>query len=231
MEPLPETAEALRLLDVGGEGEGLLAALQRTAGRVAAAIPECLGVSIAFFDSGLTFTLLATESRLRALDAVQYLDGGPCQTSAETGEEVAVPDLLDEGRWQLMAIASGALGVHSSLSLPLRRGGEVVGSINFYGAGTDSFDERARQLATLFGAAAEDAVANADLSMASVERAREAPQQVATNVAFDQAVGVLMQRRGIERDEAVRLMHDAADRAGVPPPALARLILQGADVV
>ena len=228
MEPLPETADALRYLDLDSDGKTLLAELQMTAAHVVDTIPDCVGLSIAYFESGLTFTLLATEERLRTLDAAQYLDGGPCQVAAESGEPVEVPDLMDEGRWQLMALASASAGIRSSLSLPLRRGEKVLGSANFYATGTDSFTGGAKELAALFGAAAQDAIANADLSMASVQRARDSAQQMATQVAFDQAVGVLMQRRGISQEEAVRLMHEAADRAGVAPPALARLILEGA---
>lgn len=228
MEPLPETADALRVLGAASEGAELVAELQGTAQRVVAAIPDCLGLSIAYFDSGLTFTLVATEDRLRMLDAVQYLDGGPCQVAALMGEEVQIPDLMNEGRWQLMALASAATGVRSSLSLPMRRGGEVIGSVNFYAAATDSFTEAAGELAALFGAGAEDAIANADLSMASVQRARQSAERLASQVTFDRAVGVLMQRRGVSEEEAVRLVHEAADRAGVPPPALARVILDGA---
>ncbi len=228
MEPLPETAEALRFLDLASDGNALLTELQRTAARVVDTIPDCLGLSIAYFDSGLTFTLLATKERLRTLDAAQYLDGGPCQVAAESGEPVEVQDLLDEDRWQLMALASASAGVRSSLSLPLRRGDEVVGSVNFYATGINSFTARAKELASLFGTTAQEAIANADLSMASVQRARDSAQQMATQVAFDQAVGVLMQRRGVSQDEAVRLMHEAADRAGVEPPALARFIVEGA---
>ena len=45
---------------------------------------------------------------------------------------MVIEDLFDEERWQLYAQASSAVGIASSLSMPLEKDGEMTGGINLY---------------------------------------------------------------------------------------------------
>jgi GAF domain-containing protein len=225
VEPIPESLEVLRRLSSTGEVD-LVDNLERAAGWVVRVVPECVALSIAHFDEGLTFTLTATSERLRILDAAQYLDGGPCEVAAVAGDEVDVGDVLDEDRWQLFALASAVHGVRSSLSLPLRRGDTVYGSVNFYASSEYAFMGRERDLAVMFGASVQEAVANADLSMASVDTARQAVTTLDERDRIHTAVGVLAARHGMTPSEAQQSLTDAATRAGVPVIALADLVLR-----
>ncbi|HYO31773.1 MAG TPA: GAF and ANTAR domain-containing protein [Nocardioidaceae bacterium] len=225
MEPIPESLEALTRLSAPGEGD-LVANIKEAALRVVEAVPECVALSISHFDEDLTFTLLATADDMRILDAAQYLDGGPCQQVAIEGEELALEDVLDEERWQLFALASAIKGVRSSLSLPLRRNDTVYGSINFYGRTDYAFIGRERDLAMMFGATVQEAVANADLSMASIGRARKAVQTLDERDTINTAVGVLSARHRISVNDAYNRLLDAANRAGISPLALADLVLR-----
>jgi GAF domain-containing protein len=225
VEPIPESLEVLRRLSSTGEVD-LVENLKQAAGWVVKAVPECVALSIAHFDEDLTFTLTATSDELRLLDAAQYLDGGPCEVAAIDGDEVDVGDVLDEDRWQLFALASAVGGVRSSLSLPLRRDGRVYGSVNFYARTEYAFMGRERDLAVMFGASVQEAVANADLSMASVGRARRAVTTLDERDKIHTAAGVLAARHGITPAEAHQSLVDAAQRAGVPAAALADLALR-----
>jgi GAF domain-containing protein len=225
MEPIPESLEALKKLSVTGD-LGLVQRLTEAAARVVRLVPECVALSIALFDDDVTFTLLATSDRMRIVDAAQYVDGGPCELSALDGADVAVDDILDEDRWQLFALATAATGVRSSLSLPLRAGAVVIGSINFY-AGTDyAFIGRERALAARFGATVEEAVANADLSMASMERARQSVQTLQDRDTIYTAVGAHAARHSLTIDAAYDSLRAAAERADVPLIELAQLVLK-----
>jgi GAF domain-containing protein len=224
VELIPESLQALSMLSATSDRD-LVADLQQAADRVAAVVPECLGVSISHFDDDVTFTLLATADRLRILDAAQYLDGGPCEVAARDGRDVVVGDALDEDQWQLLAVAGAVQGVKSSLSLPLRRNTTIFGSVNLYASTRYAFIGREGDLARLFGAAIQDAVANADLTMASVGRARRVVKTLEDNATIDRAVAVLAARARISVIEATYRLFDAANRAGVPPPALAELLL------
>lgn len=227
MEPIPETRELLDLLRVGPDSDRLESWLVTRAQQVAALIPDCVGVSIALFgDEAVTFTFVITADRLRLIDAAQFLDGGPCQESAH-GDVALETSILSEQRWHLFALAEAATGVQSSLSLPLRSDRSPSGSVNFYGSSPDTFTDRARELAAMFGAAADDAVANADLPMTGLHRARRSAQQVQADARLDIAVGVLAERQGLPIEDARQRLHDAAARAGIEVEALARLLLVG----
>lgn len=128
MEPLPETQRVLdELADYGNAGLG--ATLLVMGKRAKEIVPECVGLSLARIDDGITFTLIASDDEAAVLDAVQHLDGGPCVEAVDQAELVAAhpTDVLDETSWQMYAQATAAAGVASSLSLPLIRDGRVVG--------------------------------------------------------------------------------------------------------
>jgi len=79
--------------------------------------PRLRGLSVAGLSGGLVFTWSATADTFAALDACQYLTGGPCVQAAATGEPVhASPKtLLAGGRWELFATAAAAAGGRSDV--------------------------------------------------------------------------------------------------------------------
>jgi GAF domain-containing protein len=223
MEPVPETRSALEGL--AGEDRRVVQALQAAIDAVTDTIRECVGVSISVRETGMTFTFLRSSGIAGAIDAAQYLDDGPCLETIRTGDDVSLTDLMDEDRWQLFAQASAASGVRSSLSLPLRRNGEIVGSVNFYGSTSWAFMGEEAALARAFGARVEDAINNADLSMSTLAAARQAPQVLADRTVVDQALGVLVAKLGIGFEEALQRLSTAAAHARVPLAELARVVI------
>src|SRR5437764_9254489 len=77
LEPVPETRETIEELAKYGDTEAATALLQMSR-RVMQIVPEIVGLSLAVLDENLTFTLVASDTNIASLDAVQYLDGGPC---------------------------------------------------------------------------------------------------------------------------------------------------------
>jgi GAF domain-containing protein len=223
LEPLPETRSALEAVDAGAE---LAAELQLSMDSVVRAVPECVGLSISLCDADLTFTYLRSPDSVGTLDAVQYLEDGPCVSAIDSGEEIRIDDILDEDRWQLFALESAAKGVRSSLSLPLRHGTTIIGSVNLYAASANAFLGEEATLARTFGARVQDAVNNADLSMATLRRARQAPSVLADMAVVDQAKGILVAKHNISFDDAQRRLNDAATQAGITEVAVARAVVQ-----
>ena len=216
MEPLPETEAALDeyLEEDDAELREVLLDLGR---RTVALVPSCVGLSLGLVQDGLTFTLVATSEEVAAIDAAQYLEGGPCvevSTGAET-LDMDVQDLLDEGRWSAFAQTSAAHGVRSTLSLPILREQRLVGSINLYAAEPEAFHGKHEALAAALGASAEGAVADADLEFASRARAVGTPAAMADLRTIDVAVGMLAAREGTDVDTARARLEEAAVRAGV----------------
>jgi GAF domain-containing protein len=216
MEPIPETVEAIDGLDPSADDGSLLADLIGSASRGQAAVPDLVGVSIAGFDHGLTFTLVATAEEVAVLDAFQYLAGGPCVEAAHTNQVMEFePDLFEEERWRFFAEATAARAVRSTLTLPVLSDGRVAGTVNLYGGSRRAFVGHHEQLAAIFGAWAAGAVANADLSFATRREAQRAPRKVRDQNRIDAASGIVAAQLGVDVETALTHLRDAATRAGV----------------
>ena len=226
MVPLPETAEALRELARIGEGT-LGIELYSMAQRVRAVVPELVGLSLGVVQDGVVLTLVSSAERLAALDAVQYLDGGPCVADTERGDaiDVSIADLLDEGRWQLYAHASAAVGVASSLSLPIMDGDRAVGGVNLYASTPDAFHGRHDAVAEAIGSDAALAVTNADLSLRSLKQAMEAPERIREGSDINVALGIISASQDVNMPIARERLRNAAARAGISEAQAARAIV------
>jgi GAF domain-containing protein len=223
MEPVPETVEAVDALEPAGENGGLLDTLVELANRAQELVPDLVGVSIGWRDERLTFTLVATAGDIAALDAVQYLAGGPCVEGADVGgaRTYEGDDPLDEERWRLFAEATAARAVRSTLSLPLIRDDRVQGTVNLYAGSRRAFVGQHDGLAAIFGGWALGAVTNADLSFSTREEAARTPQRVREQQVVDMAVGILVGQLRVEVDVAEERLRTAAALAGITVGQLA----------
>jgi GAF domain-containing protein len=225
MESTPQTVEALRELARQGE-VSLGVEFYAMARRVRAIVPELIGISLAVVDDGVTLTLVASAEELAALDAVQYLDGGPCVEAVEVAEplQVRIRDLLDEGEWQLYSLAGAAHGVASTLSLPVMVEDRVVGGVNLYGHTEDAFDGLHGEIADAVSSTAELAVTNADLSFRTRAAAYEAPTRVREGSDINIALGIISTNQNVNIPVARQRLLAAARRAGISEVQAARAI-------
>jgi GAF domain-containing protein len=230
MQPTPESAEVLA--EFTRLGDSRLADLLAEYGdRVRAEVPQCWGISVAILDEfEVTFTLIANDRDIAALDGAQYLAGGPCEQAARTGKAARVDDLrgpLDEEGWREFATLGAASGVLSTLSLPLHAAGRLVGGVNLYASAPRAFVGHEPQVARIFGALPQDAVFNADMPFASLTRSRTTPSRLADQSRIDQAVGITMGRLAVSETEARARLATAAERAGIDQALLAETIVRG----
>lgn len=228
MEPIPETLEALSELDPHVDGPPLLAQLTSAADRARHVAPGLVGVSIASREHDLTFTLVATDAEIAALDAVQYLTSGPCVDAFASGHGIATsPEgLVNESQWREFASAGAAAGVNSTLTLPIIRTGDVIATVNLYGREANTFEGRHEDLAAVFGAWAPGAVANADMTFSTRTAAEHAPAQLKETAVVDTATGLVAAQRGVTVMDARTQLDDAARRAGIPVAELAEVVIE-----
>ncbi len=225
VEPIPPTVEALR--ELAHQGEATLGSeLHAMARRVRRVIPQLIGLSLGVIEDGVTLTLVASTEQLAALDAVQYLDGGPCVASVDRTEtfDVNVGDLLDEDRWQLYARASAATGVASSLSLPIIGADGVVGGVNLYASVPDAFVGLHEKVAEAVDSDAAFAVSNADLSFSTLKHAMEAPTRIRERGDINLALGIISETHGVNIPVARERLRNAAARAGISEAQAAKAI-------
>lgn len=224
MEPIPETMHVIRQQLERGDTD-LSVALQRLSRDTLEIVPECVGLSLASYSDGITYTLVATSLDVATLDAAQYVDDdGPCVRAALEGRAVTTDSsgALSERNWQVYAHVSTSQGVASSLTLPLRRGDQVIGTVNLYASTPDAFKGREEQVARAIGAGAADAVANADLSFSTRLLAQKGPEIFEDQYAIDLAVGILAAFHGLDVTVARERIRQAARRAGVTEGQAAR---------
>ena len=226
LEPIPETREALAEL-VSMEDPQVDEMLARMARRASAIVPELVGLSLGLVEEGLTLTLVATNSVVASIDAIQYLDDGPCLEALRDTEvvETTVEALLDEERWRLFAEASAAAGVASTLSMPIMSGDQVIGGVNMYASTADAFTGHYEELGLALHGDATAAIANADLSFSTRLQAAQAPQHLRDTQTIDTAVGLLAGRLGRAVDEARELLRHAAARAGITETLVAQVLI------
>jgi GAF domain-containing protein len=224
VEPIPQTRELLEQMLRVGEVD-VPAQLLRMSRRAVEIVPECVGMSLGLLRHGLTLTLASSSDLIAGLDAVQYLDGGPCVDGAADGREIEVDDLLDEKAWRMFGEASAAAGVRSTLTLPILDGdGAVLGTVNLYASTPDGFEGRVDDLARALGASAAKAVANADLSFSTRLAAAEAPQRFEEQNEVDIAVGIIAESQRVNVATAAERLRAAAARAGITEVQAARAV-------
>lgn len=226
MDFIPETLDALDELEVDGDGL-LRTQLRETAERVREIAPDVAGISIASHAQGIVFTLVATDDDVAALDAVQYVESGPCVAALheDHGMTTGSGGLLDEAEWHTLALAAAAVGIRSTLTLPVRDGGRTVGTINLYGRTVDTFVGRHAEIADAVGGWAPGAVTNADLAFTTRTRAEQARDLVRYDDVLATVAEVMADQWGTDPADARNRLLDAAARAGVRVGDLARRLI------
>lgn len=225
---IPESLEAIDGLDPALESGELSDQLTVMAARAQAVAPGLAGISVASHAHGLTFTLVATDDEIAALDAMQYLDTGPCEDAFRLEQGIATTEggLMSEERWHDLAVVSAAAGVHSTLTFPIRSSGSITGTVNLYGVSEDTFVGKHQELADALRAWAPGAVTNADLTFSTRDAAQRAPGLVHDDTTVDVATGIMAARRGISLEESRTMLDDAARRAGLTVVVVARVVIE-----
>jgi GAF domain-containing protein len=230
MEPIPETFEALEEFGAYLYDDDLLTELGRMGHRVQEIVPDCVGLSLAYRTHGVTFTLVASDETVAALDGLQYLDDGPCIAAVDEERlvEFNEGDVLDEARWQLFARGTGATAVASTLTLPIVVDEKVAGSVNLYARSPHAFEGKHEEVAWALGAWAGGAIVNADLDFSTRRAAENAPRQLFEASRIQVAVGILAASQDISTAVARERLREAARRTGVSETAIARLVIEQA---
>jgi GAF domain-containing protein len=203
--------------------------LTEVASYAAAAIPGADGAGLTLLENARADTMVASADFVRSVDEVQYrIAEGPCVLAVETHTTQVSGALGNEARWPTFGPQAGRLGVHSALSLPLLLKDRVVGALNVYGHEYNAFDSRAVRIGELFSRPAAVTAANAQLLEESRRLAEHLDRGLLTRATIDQAVGIVMSRRGISAEEASDHLRDVSQSSGTKLVDVARQIVENA---
>jgi GAF domain-containing protein len=223
--PVVESQQAFEWLATYGQGREVETAIMEMGRSVRKTVPECMALSLCYLADGFTFTLVAENRDAALIDALQYVDSGPCEKAVRTGEPTAASTPFEEDHWGLMARGWNLLGVASSLSMPVLRASQVVGGLNLYASTPTAFEGHHEEVAEACGAWAGGAVTNADLAFTSRIRAAATPWRLREKKLVDVASGFVAEYLGTDVGGAASRITTAAQRAGVRESDLARFIL------
>ena len=183
------------------------AALRGLAASAVSNIPRVDFVSITVHDEDHTLrTVAATDPLAEQLDAVQYeLREGPCYAAVTDERLVLANDIATASDYPRYGFRAADLGVRSQAAIQLLHNGQRAG-LNLYARKTNAFDRSTVQLAELF---ATQAAAVLEYAV-QVEQLSDA---LHTRTDIGTAVGIVMERYGIDRNQAFAfLVRNSNDR-------------------
>jgi ANTAR domain/GAF domain len=165
-------------------------------------------------------TLSATDPLAEQADRLQYeLREGPCYAAVTDGRFVLVNEMAAAVEFPRYAPRAVALGIGAQAGIQLLRNGETAG-LNLYARGAGAFDRGTVQIAELFATQAGALLGYA----AQVEQLSDA---LHTRTDIGTAVGILMERYGIDRHRAFAFLTRNSQAHNIKVRVLAQQIIEG----
>lgn len=174
-------------------------------------------------------TVAATDQVAVELDETQYAAGyGPCLDAILSGGIVEMADARTETRWPQFAPKALAIGVLSSMSLPIPVTSDILAGLNVYGATERAFDESDRRGFDGLVTFAATAVATLERYEASKTLLVQMQAAMQSRAVIDQARGILMSEQRCDAEEAFAILRRTSQQANVKIRVIAQQIVDGA---
>ncbi|MEX5272053.1 GAF and ANTAR domain-containing protein [Kocuria sabuli] len=191
-------------------------------------IPSAAGAGVSLIGAhGSRTSAGATDHLVEAADALQYeLGEGPCLSAWATEILQRINDTTDDDRWPQWSGAVARSGIRSMLSVPLVFQDRCLGTMKVYATVGDAFTGHEEQQLGLLAAVAA--------TLLGAAQTREAPQRLSAALqagledrqTIDRAIGMLMEQRVTDPDDAHAVLITASLAQGRPMVEIARQILQ-----
>ena len=201
---LDEASDDLTLLAevlTGEEDVGRV--MQRSVDQLVDSVPGADMASVTVLHGEAGETVASSNERVWAIDSDQYATGdGPCLEASRSRKVVRVGVEEANERWPEFAHSARAAGVASYLSCPLFIDDEFAGSLNLYSEQPHGFSEFDVALLKLYITAVSAAISNARRYTKARSLAEHLNKALDSRALIDQAIGVVMARRGISAERA-----------------------------
>ncbi|MET7454343.1 GAF and ANTAR domain-containing protein [Streptomyces sp. NPDC005574] len=179
-------------------------------------VPVASGAGITLERQRRPLTVASAGPSALDLDEAQYgQDDGPCLQSLRTGEEVSVPDMLDEDRWGPYPAYAAACGTRSSFSLPIAAHSHTAGALNVYSPKSSGFAGADLAGLRALAAQATGAIALAQRIADAQQYADDLQTAMESRSVIDQAIGVIMGQQRCSAERAFTLLRMASQRRNV----------------
>lgn len=165
-------------------------------------------------------TEAATDPLAERADRLQYeLREGPCYAAVTDARFVLVNDLRGSAEFPAYGPRAADLGIGAQAAVQLVRDGERAG-LNLYSTHVGAFDRNTVQLAELFAT-------HAAMLLGYAEQVEQLGEAVHTRTDIGTAVGILMERFGVDRHRAFEFLSRTSQERNVKVRVLARQIADG----
>jgi hypothetical protein len=161
------------------------------------------GVSVSLLRHGRLSTVAASDQTIMDMDTDQYATGeGPCVDASLKGRSFHAAVLASETRWPAFTPQALGLGINSILSSPLKASDKPVGALNIYSRAPLAFDTKDQATATAFAEQASVILSDAGAGATDDQIALRYQDALQSRRVITLATGVIMEREGIDQDEA-----------------------------
>src|SRR4051812_10782142 len=181
-----------------------------------------VGISVVRPDGSFE-TMAGTDQLVWQLDDLQYsVDEGPCLQAMRTNGVVVAERVRHEQRWPRYIPPAVQAGLRAQLAMGLHDEGKTLGGLNLYSTDSESVPSDAVAIAGMFASHAAIALGHA--------RDREnLGEAVTSRQLIGQAIGLVMQRYGIDEKRAFDFLVRAASAAEVKVRVIAQEIVDTAN--
>ena len=174
------------------------------------------GVSISLVRHGELMTVAASDQTVMEMDADQYATGeGPCVDASRQGHWFHAESLDAETRWPSFTPQARALGIMAILSSPLTASEQAVGALNIYSRTASTFDVEAQRTAADFARKASEILRDAHAGPTGAHPAARFQEALRGRDAISTAKGIVMERDGLNEDDAFTNLLRQSIKSGV----------------
>ncbi len=175
------------------------------------------GASVSLRRHGHLATVASSDQTIADMDASQYATGeGPCVDASVNGRWFHAESLGTETRWPAFTPRAQALGINAILSSPLLAEDRPVGALNIYSRTAMAFAPKDQELASVFAAEASLILAGAGVAVTDEQLSSRRNEALAARRVIAQAEGVIMEREGVEADDAYSMLCDYSRASNRP---------------
>ncbi|MEC5201088.1 GAF domain-containing protein [Arthrobacter sp. PL16] len=220
-----------------GRAKGLLLTEQTAQQAVSAlaaaakdAIPHALGAGVSLIEGHRPTSVGATDNLVLRADNLQYeLGNGPCLSAWSDGEATYVHDTETDQRWRSWSALAAKTGIRSCYSVPLQAGPHVepqgMGAMKIYAGTPGAFTVQDQKVL--------DHLAQSAAVLLAHIQASDTPQRISDTFKetlrvrdlIATARGVIMERNGIEEQEAFNYLLSEAGNKGISLHQFAQSVL------
>jgi len=172
------------------------------------------GVTVSRY--GHPITVASSDEYAAQFDEAQYgHNEGPCLTAMRSGHVVLIEDLSTDERFSTYRPRALALGVRSSLSMPLDGGDRALGALNLYSREPGAFGAVEQADARRFADEASRALNLAVRFAQNIEITDQLRAALTSRTVIDQGIGIIMGQNRCDADAAFAILRAASQNRNV----------------